>query len=49
MSGSEATDDQARLCGALGATLDAIAVVHDLDMTLIKDHSMEGTCNIFKI
>ncbi|VVC45404.1 Ankyrin repeat,Ankyrin repeat-containing domain,Ion transport domain [Cinara cedri] len=38
---SETKDDQAKLSGALGAALDAIAVVHDLDMTLIKDHSIE--------
>jgi len=32
-------DDQNRLSGALGAALDAIAVAHDLDMTLTKDQS----------
>lgn len=39
---SEAKDDQARLSGALGAALDAIAVAHDLDMTLTKDQSIDG-------
>lgn len=40
---SEAKDDQIRLSGALGAALDAIAVAHDLDMTLTKDQSIDGT------
>jgi len=39
---SEVKDDEARLSGALGAALDAIAVVHDLDMTLSKDQSIDG-------
>lgn len=39
---SEVKDDQARLSGALGAALDAIAVAHDLDMTLTKDQSIDG-------
>lgn len=44
---SEAKDDQNRLSGALGAALDAIAVAHDLDMTMTKDQSSaEG--NTFK-
>ncbi|XP_060880261.1 transient receptor potential cation channel subfamily V member 5 [Metopolophium dirhodum] len=38
---SEAKDDQIRLSGALGAALDAIAVAHDLDMTLTKDQSID--------
>jgi hypothetical protein len=41
-SNSEAKDDQIRLSGALGAALDAIAVAHDLDMTLTKDQSIDG-------
>ncbi|XP_015371179.1 PREDICTED: transient receptor potential cation channel subfamily V member 6 [Diuraphis noxia] len=38
---SEVKDDQIRLSGALGAALDAIAVAHDLDMTLTKDQSID--------
>lgn len=40
---SEVKDDQNRLSGALGAALDAIAVAHDLDMTMTKDQSIDGT------
>lgn len=38
-------DDQTKLSGALGAALDAIAVAHDLDMSLSKDQSIiiDGT------
>lgn len=39
---SEVKDDQNRLSGAFGAALDAIAVAHDLDMTIMKDQSIDG-------